>query len=142
MPDCTALSIIDSSPFVPPEVDLGILRLWITPTEFLQTTHAMTTAAWAIRVSQTLTRRLPDPARRGPKIRYGENSILMMAFIQAAWQMGYEMTVDYFRTHPEAARALQRGAWSASANIGNVVKRWAPGRSGFSFWAWSGNWHA
>jgi len=29
----------------------------------------------------------------------------MMAFIQVAWQMGYEMTVDYFRTHPEAAQA-------------------------------------
>ena len=40
MPDCTALSIIDSNPLVPPEVDLGILparlskQLWITPTEF------------------------------------------------------------------------------------------------------------
>jgi len=111
MPDCTALSIIASNPLAPPEVDLGIFpvrfskRLWVTPTEFLQTTHAMATAEWAIGVSQSLTRQLPDPARRGPKVRYGENSILMMAFIQVAWQMGYEMTVDYFRAHPEAARA-------------------------------------
>ena len=88
MPDCTALSIIDSNPLALPEVDLGILparlskRLWITPTEFLQTTNAMATAAWAVRVSQSLTRRLPDPERRGPKMKYGENSILMMAFIQ------------------------------------------------------------
>lgn len=28
-----------------------------------------------------------------------------MAFIQVAWQMGYEMIVDYFRAHPEAALA-------------------------------------
>lgn len=110
MPDCTALSIIANSPLAPPEVDLDIFpvrfskRLWVTPTEFLQTSNAMATAAWAIGVSQSLTRRLPDPARRGPKVRYGENSILMMAFIQVAWQMGYEMTVDYFRSHPEAAR--------------------------------------
>ena len=111
MPDCTALSIIDSNSLAPPEVDLGILparlskRLWVTPTEFLQSTNAMATAAWAIRVSHSLTRRLPDPGRRGPKMKYGENSILMMAFIQVAWQMGYEMTVDYFRAHPEAAGA-------------------------------------
>ena len=111
MPDCTALSIIANNPLAPPEVDLGIFpvcfskRLWVTPTEFLQTTNAMATAEWAIGVSQSLTRRLPDPARRGPKVRYGENSILMMAFIQVAWQMGYELTVDYFRSHPEAAQA-------------------------------------
>lgn len=111
MSNCTALSILESNALAPPEVDLGILpvrlskRLWVTPTEFLQTSNAMVTAEWAIRVSQSLTRRLPDPERRGPKIRYGESSILMMAFIQVAWQMGYEMTVDYFRTHPEAAQA-------------------------------------
>jgi len=29
----------------------------------------------------------------------------MLAYIQAAWQMGYEMTVDYFRSHPEAAQS-------------------------------------
>lgn len=110
MSDCTTLSLIDSNPLAPPEVNLDILparfgkRLWITPTEFLQTTNAMATAAWALRVSQSVTRRLPDTARRGRKIKYEESSILMMAFIQAAWQMGYEMIVDYFRSHPEAAR--------------------------------------
>jgi len=29
----------------------------------------------------------------------------MLAYIQAAWQMGYEMVVDYFRSHPEAAQS-------------------------------------
>src|SRR3970282_2999557 len=128
MPDCTALSIIANNPLAPPEVDLGIFpvcfskRLWITPTEFLQTTHAMATAEWAVRVSQSLTRRLPDRERRGPRMRYGENSILMMAFIQAAWQMGYEMTVDYFRAHPEGGRA---GGfwWGGVIRIGHYLGR-------------------
>ena len=111
MSDCTVLSIIESNPLAPAEVELGILparlskRLWVTPAEFLQTTNAAATAVWAVQVSQSLTRSLPDPGRRGRKRKYGESSILMMAFIQVAWQMGYEMTVDYFRTHPEAAQA-------------------------------------
>jgi hypothetical protein len=126
MPDCTALSIIESDPLAPPKVELGILptrlskRLWVTPTEFLQTTNALAIAAWAVRVSQSLTRRLPAPERRGPKMRYGENSILMMAFIQAAWQMGYEMTVDYFRTHPEAAQA----AGFADGRVVSIGQYW------------------
>ncbi|MDZ4159242.1 MAG: hypothetical protein U1B80_05560 [Anaerolineaceae bacterium] len=71
MSDCTALSRIDGAPLTPPEVDLGVLpirlgkRLWVSPTEFLQTTNALATAEWAVRVSQSLTRRLPDPSRRG-----------------------------------------------------------------------------
>src|SRR3990172_12720458 len=108
MTDCTALSRRDGTFLVAPEVDLGILpvrlskRLWVTPTEFLQTTNALATAAWALRISQAFTRRLVDPSRRGPKIRYGDSSMLIMAFIQVAWQMGYEMTVDYFRGLPRA----------------------------------------
>jgi len=111
MPDCTTLSIVDNSQLTPSEIDLSILPvrlskwLWVTPAEFLQTTNAMATAEWALRISQSLIQRLPDGVRRGPKIRNGDDSILMMAFIQVASQMGYEMTVDYFRTHPEAAQA-------------------------------------
>jgi hypothetical protein len=126
MTDCTAFSILESNPLAPPEVDLGILpvrlskRLWVTPTEFLQTTHAGVTAKWAIWMSQTLTRRLPDGVRRGPKRKYGENSILMMAFIQVAWQMGYEMTVDYFRSHPEAAQA----AGFANGDVISIGQYW------------------
>ena len=94
MTDCTALSRRDGTFLVAPEVDLGILpvrlskRLWVTPTEFLQTTNALATAAWALRISQAFTHRLVDPSRRGPKIRYGDSSMLIMAF---------------FRAHPEAA---------------------------------------
>ena len=111
MTDCTTLSVVDSRPLAPPIVALDVLpvrlskRLWVTPTEFLQTTNALVTADWALRVSRSLTRRLPAPARCGPKIVYGDSSILMMAFVQVAWQMGYEMTVDYFRAHPETALA-------------------------------------
>jgi hypothetical protein len=111
MSNCTTLSVVDAVPLQPPEVALDILpvrfskRLWVTPIEFLQTTNASEVARWAMRVNQSLPRQLPTPARRGPKIVYGDNSILMMAFIQAAWQMGYEMIVDYFRAHPEAALA-------------------------------------
>lgn len=109
MPDCTTLSIIEGSQVESSEIGSSILparlskRLWVTPTEFLRTTNAKATAEWAMRISQSLPRRLPDGAQRGPKIRYGESSILMMAFVQVAWQMGYEMTVDYFRAHAEAA---------------------------------------
>src|SRR3990172_3965852 len=136
MPDCTVLSIIANNPLVPPEVDLGIFpvrfskRLWVTPMEFLQTTNAMATAEWAIGVSQSLTRRLPDPARRGPKVRYGENSILMMAFIQVAWQMGYELTVDYFRSHPEAARV----AGFADGRVISIGQYWER-RQALGLWA-------
>ncbi len=124
MPDCTTLSIVESNPLVPPEVELSILparlgkRLWVTPTEFLRTTNAQAIASWAVQVSQSLTRSLPEPGRRGPKRKYAESSILMMAFIQVAWQMGYEMTVDYFRSHPEAAQA-------AGFAEGRVDRHWS-----------------
>ena len=109
MTDCTALSRTDGTFLATPEVELDILparlgkRLWVTPTEFLQTTNALAIAEWAVRVKPSLTRCLPNPSRRGPKLVYTDASILLMAFIQAAWQMGYEMIVDFFRTHPEAA---------------------------------------
>ncbi len=111
MSDCTTLSRTESSLPVMPEVDLGILParmskyLWVTPSEFLQTTNAMRIAEWAIRISPSQQYRLPDPSKRGPKIQYANASILMMAFIHTAWQMKYEMVVDYFRTHSEAACA-------------------------------------
>ena len=126
MTDCTTLSANDTVPLTLPEVSLGILpvrlskRLWVTPSEFLQTTNALAVAGWAVRVSQTLTRRLPTSARRGPKIVYGDSSILMMAFIQAAWQMGYEMTVDYFRAHPGAALA----AGFADGRVVSIGQYW------------------
>jgi len=135
MPDCTALSTIDSNQLTAPEIDLSILparlgkRLWVTPIEFLRTTNAMATAAWALRISQALSRQLPAPARRGPKIVYGDNSILMMAFIQVAWQMGYEMTVDYFRAHLEAARA----AGFADGRVVSIGQYWER-RQALGFW--------
>jgi hypothetical protein len=107
-------------------MDLGVLparlgkRPWVTPTEFLRTTNALATATWALRISQALNRRLPDGARRGPKIVYGDGSILMMAFIQVAWQMGYEMTVDYFRAHPEAAQT----AGFADGRVVSIGQYW------------------
>lgn len=111
MTDCTALSRMDGAFLASPEVDLGILparlskRLWVTPTEFLQTTNALEIAEWAVRVSPWRAHSLPNPSRRGPKTQYADPSILMMTCIQTAWQMGYVMIVDYFRTHPEAALA-------------------------------------
>lgn len=111
MADCTVLSKMEGGLPVAPETDLGILParlskyLWVTPAEFLQTTNALAIAAWAVRVSPWLERSLSDPLRRGPKIRYTDASILMLAFIQTAWQRKYEMVVDYFRSHFEAACA-------------------------------------
>ena len=91
--------------------NLGLLparlskRLWVDPEEFLQTTNASQIADWALSASQFFIVALPAPVRRGPKLTYRESSILMLAYIQVAWQMGYEMVVDYFRTHPGAAQA-------------------------------------
>jgi len=111
MTNCTALSKTTSTFLAPAEIDLDSLparlgkRLWVTPAEFLQTTNALQIARWAIRVSLSQRPSLPEPPRRGPKIQYSDESILMLAYIQAAWQMDYEMVVDYFRSHPEAAQA-------------------------------------
>lgn len=111
MTNCTALSKTPGTFLLPAEIDLDCLptrlskRLWVTPAEFLRTTNAMPIAHWAVRVGLSQHPSLPMPARRGPKIRYSDESILMLAYIQAAWQMGYEMVVDYFRSHPEAAQA-------------------------------------
>lgn len=94
-----------------PESELRMLparlskRLWVDPEEFLQTTNASQIADWALSASQFFILALPAPTRRGPKLTYRESSILMLAYIQVAWQMGYEMVVDYFRTHPGAAQA-------------------------------------
>jgi hypothetical protein len=111
MTNCTALSKTTGTFLAPAEIDLDSLparlskRLWVRPAEFLQTTNALQIARWALRVSLSQHPSLPEPPRRGPKIRYSDESILMLAYIQAAWQMGYEMVVDYFRSHPEAAQA-------------------------------------
>lgn len=111
MADCTLLSRMEGALPTPPATDLGILParlskyLWVTPAEFLQTTNALAIAEWAVRVSSSQNHSLSDPSRRGPKIRYANASILVLAFIQTAWQMKYEMLVDYFRSHSEAACA-------------------------------------
>jgi hypothetical protein len=115
MKDSTALSTIATNPLTPPEPDLSALparltkRLWVTPDEFLLTIQAMVIAEWAIRLSNFFLRRLPAPSRRGPKQVYRDSSVLLMALIQVAWQMGYETVVDYFRAHPEAALAAGFG---------------------------------
>jgi hypothetical protein len=80
-------------------------KLWVNPTEFLVVTHALIMAEWALRMSQRLRPRLPQPTRRGPKPVYADSSLVVLALIQVAWQMTYEDSVDYFRAHPEAAQA-------------------------------------
>lgn len=111
MPDSTALCERVPNPLTPPETDLTSLpakltkRLWVGPTEFLVTTHALTMAEWAVTVSQCFRPRLAAPARRGPKSVYQDRSVLVMALIHVAWQFGYESVVDYFRAHPDAAQA-------------------------------------
>ena len=95
-----------------PETDLSPLstkvskRLWVSPEEFIEVTSVLSLAHWALNACGSWRRQLPDPSRRGPKLVYQDESILVMALIQVAWQMGYDELVDYFRAHPKAAHAV------------------------------------
>lgn len=92
-----------------PETDLSPLptkqskRLWVSPDEFIEVTAALTLAHWALSICGRWRTQLSGPSRRGPKPIYRDESILVMALIQVAWQMGYDELVDYFRAHPKAA---------------------------------------
>jgi hypothetical protein len=93
-----------------PEVELSSMpaklskRLWISPEEFLVLTSAPVLALWALNVSGLGRSALPEPNRRGPKVVYQDGSVMLVALIQVAWQMGYEEVIDYFRGHPTAAQ--------------------------------------
>jgi hypothetical protein len=95
-----------------PEVAMGQLpaklskRLWVEPGEFVTTTHALELAEWSLSACQWGRAALPDPSRRGAKAVYRDSSILVMAFIQVAWQLGYEEVVDYLRSHAVVALAV------------------------------------
>lgn len=80
-------------------------RLWVGPSEFLVTTHALEVAAWAVNVSPSWRKHLPAPSRRGPKQVYADSSILVIALVHVAWQMTYEEVIDYFRAHADTAAA-------------------------------------
>lgn len=111
MDNCTAFDRIQPSTLMPPSTDLSPLpskltkRLWVSPTQFLVTTHALGMAEWALTTRARMWPCLPVPSRRGPKAVYQDSSVMVMALIQVAWQFSYEDTVDYFRARPEAARA-------------------------------------
>lgn len=95
-----------------PIVEVGRLpaklskRLWVGPSEFVATTQALELAEWALRMSQWGRPPLPDRSRRGAKAVYYDRSILVMAFIQVAWQFGYEEFIDYLRAHATVAVAV------------------------------------
>lgn len=78
-----------------PETDLSRLpsklskKLWVSPAEFIVLTAAITVAEWALHLSTGWRPRLPASSRRGPKPVYGDRSIMVMALIQVAWQLGY-----------------------------------------------------
>jgi hypothetical protein len=131
MSDSTALSELGPNRLTPPETELSALpakltkRLWVNPTEFLVTTHALTMAEWAVTVSQRFRLRLPAPARRGPKLVYPDESVLVTALIHVAWQFGYESVVDYFRAHPDAAQA----AGFPAGRVISIGQYWARRRA-------------
>ena len=92
-----------------PETDLSKLpvklskRLWVSPGEFIVVISAWQRAHWALSIWGHRSQRLPNASRRGPKLVYQDESILVRALIQVAWQMGYDEWVDYFRAHPQVA---------------------------------------
>lgn len=109
--ESTALSTIQPTDLQPPLTDLSTLPvrlskwLWVTPTEFLITTHARLMADWALQVRARLWPSLPPASRRGPKAIYPDSSVMVMALVHVAWQFSYEQVVSYFRARPEAAQA-------------------------------------
>ena len=134
----TALYQNRPNPLNPLDTDLSLLpakmskRLWIDPTEFLILVNAVALAQWALDFSQPRQPALPPPTRRGPKQVYQDSSIIVMALVHVAWQMGYEEVVDYFRAHPEAAQA----AGFPSGRVIGVSQYWERRRALgiFPFW--------
>ena len=118
--ESTALSTIQPNDLQPPLTDLSTLParlskwLWVTPTEFLLTTHARLMAEWAVQVRARLWPSLAPALRRGPKAIYQDSSVMVMALVHVAWQFSYEQAVSYFRARPEAAQA-------AGFPIGRVI---------------------
>lgn len=94
-----------------PQTDLSLLpaklskKLWVSPAEFIVLTHAVEVSEWALRLNTCWRPCLSAPPRRGPKVIYQDCSIMVMALVQVAWQLGYEEVADYFRAHPAAAQA-------------------------------------
>jgi hypothetical protein len=78
-------------------------RLWVSPGEFITVISAYQLAHWALQISVPRRKRLATGSRRGAKQVYQAESILVMALVQIAWQLGYDELVDYFRAHPEVA---------------------------------------
>lgn len=110
MSNSSALSEIQPNALRPPLTNLSPVparltkHLWVSPTEFLVTTHARAMAEWAVTVRERMRPSLPDASRRGPKRVYPESSLMLMAVVHVAWQLTYEEVVDYFRAHPQAAQ--------------------------------------
>lgn len=90
-----ALIEVQSNTLTPPWTDVGQLpakltkRLWVNPTEFLTTTHALAMAEWAVAMGGHIRPSLPTPSRRGPKMVYRDSSVIVMALIHVAWQLSY-----------------------------------------------------
>jgi hypothetical protein len=136
--ESTALSLSLPNELKPPDTDLAALParlskwLWVSPTEFVQTTHALELAEWALRVRTQVKPTLPMTARRGPKPVYHDSSVMVMALIHVAWQFSYEQIVSYFRARPEAAQA----AGFPDNRVISVGQYWARRRAlgFFPFW--------
>lgn len=112
MNNSTAISLLETSGSQLPEVDLGALpaqagkRLWIDPGRFVQLTHGLALAEWALAMYQSWRPQLNDVKRRGRKPFYRDSTIMVMALVQIAWHLSYEEVVDYLRAHPETAMLM------------------------------------
>lgn len=108
--DYTALLNIEPNRLTLPQTDLRLLpaklsrRLWVGPEEFLVVTSTPALVQWALRLSGCGPPKLGQPSRRGPKLVYQDESVMILALVQVAWQMSYEEVIDYFRAHPTATQ--------------------------------------
>jgi hypothetical protein len=134
--NCTAIAEARSSAALP-VTDLSSLpaklskRLWVTPAEFLRVTNAVTLAEWAVTFRPFGRSALAEPPRRGPKQKYRDGSVLVIALVHVAWQFGYEEVIDYFRSHTDAAQA----AGFAGERVISVGQYWTR-RHALGVWLW------
>ena len=101
-------------------------KLRLTPEQLLRVIHARELADWSLQAAKYLQ---APRLKRGPGGRpaiYRDNSILLMAIVQAVWRKSYEQIVDY------VASLMQ----VSPQNWGLALGRFLKDNTGNAGWPW------